>query len=74
VEKAVDSQIDDLVNSLVTEILKEHISKKLEDQAAQHRSELEALQRTLHNASVTGPILSFERLVINVLPCQRKSA
>jgi len=62
VEKAVDSQIDDLVNSLVTEILKQHISKNLEDQAAQYRSELEALQRTLHNASVTEPILSSKRV------------
>jgi hypothetical protein len=50
VENTIEGQIDQVVNERVAEIVKGHLSKELEDEAAEHRRQLGELQRALHNS------------------------
>jgi hypothetical protein len=52
VEADIERQIDEMLKQQVAENLERHIPKKLQDELAERKRELEEVQRALHNSSV----------------------
>ena len=52
-EAEIETQIDEMVKEQVAKNLDQHIPKTLQDELAERKQELEAVQRALHNSQVS---------------------